>query len=441
MHKSLTPLLLLLLLPLPGLTQEFGNTMEVDRTSYALYERSQWKELVRYARKARNAGFDFHYLRYRLGIAYYELGRYRPAVAHFEKVTEDNPDDRTAAEYLYYAYLRSGRQEDARMTGRSFDEEMRSKLGFSDEARLADGIAGEYKHYRFDDFTSPFQNASDKLDQKVRKSLSYTTFSLTHLTRSQFSLFHAVSFLWGLNRVYDPARAANTFDENLRQFQYYIAGNWHLGKGLDLTAGFHYIRTTLEGLNPAYTGGSGSGIRTAKYLFIDRVNSWASLMKLSKSVRNFNFRLSGVITDLNAGIQYQPSAGLDYYPLGNTHLYLSGDAGYLLAPDEGRYTPGAVFKGRVGFRVTGPLWLESFGQYGRVSNYADEDAYVIYNSNDVIEHWYGARVNIFLSGFRVNLYYIFQQYQFTNYHAVNGVPNQAGYGAATHLAGVRWKMR
>jgi hypothetical protein len=234
-------------------------------------------------------------------------------------------------------------------------------------------------------------------------------------------------------------RAVNAFDENLRQFQYYIAGNWHLGRGLDLTAGFHYIRTTLEGLNPGYNPGTGMGYQNIRYLFVSKKNAYAGLLKINKSLHNFNFRLSGTMTEMNGDPQYQPTGGMDYYPLGNTTLYISGDAGYLIAPDEKRYSPGLVVKGKIGFRVAGPLWLEPFGQYGRVSNYADDDAYVIYNSNDAIDHWYGARMNLFFADYRLNIYYLYQHYQYTNFYRVDDVPAETGYRASTHLLGLRWK--
>ena len=140
-------------------------------------------------------------------------------------------------------------------------------------------------------------------------------------------------------------------------------------------------------------------------------------------------------------MQYLPSAGADYYPLGNTGLFFSADAAYLFAAQEERYDPGLILKGKAGIRLFKPLWIEPFIHYGKVSNYADEDAFVIYNSHDVIDYWYGARINIFLAGYKVNLYYIFQAYQNTNYYNLAGVRGEIGYGSATHLLGLKWKLR
>ena len=285
MHKSLIMTVTLLLwLANIASAQEKLNTMEVDRQSYALYEQQQWKPLIALARSAMKQDIDFYYLWYRLGIAYYELKKYRQAIPCFENVLQQSPDDRTAQEYLYYAYLFAGRQEDARMLSLTFDEALLERLNLNNDPVLINALGVEYKLYQFDDFTAPDMTPANDLDQKVRKNLNYSNINLTHLTRKSFSLFHAFSYLWGLNRVYDPLGVVYEFDENLRQFQYYLAGNVHAGKGFDITFGGHYIRTTLEGLNPGISPGPGPGTgnQQYKYLYISSENSFAGFFRLSK---------------------------------------------------------------------------------------------------------------------------------------------------------------
>jgi tetratricopeptide (TPR) repeat protein len=441
MYKNLKALAILILCMVQGgFAQELLNTLDVDQRSYSLYEQQQWKPLIKLAKSAKKQGIDFYYLQYRLGISYYELKKYRQAIPCFESVVEQSPEDKTALEYLYFAYLFSDRLEDARVLALTFDPSFREQLKAHNPGFLG-GFGAEYKHYLVDDFTAPHAGTVTDLEQKVRQSLNYTNMSLTHSTRTRFSLFHAFSYLWGLNRVYDATRLAHEFDENLRQFQYYIAGNWHLGKGFDMTLGGHYIRTTLEGLNPIFSPGPGPGNHNFQYLYITKENSWAGFLKFKKSLSNFNVRVSGTFSDLNGGMQYLPSAGIDYYPLGNTRLFISSDVSYLVSPDEERYNPGLVLKGKIGLQIFKPVWLVPFGQFGKVSDYADEDAFVIYNSHDVINHWYGVRLNVYLSNYKLNLYYIFQSYDNTNHYQAGGGPQQIGYRSMTHLAGLKWRIR
>lgn len=442
MHKGLIILAIVILgVVKTGQTQEKLSTLEVDSQSYELYRQKEWKTLTRFGKNARKQGIDFYYLRYRMGISYYELSKYRQAIPCFERVVEQSPNDSVALEYLYYSYLFAGRFEDARMLSLKFDPPFKKRLDIPDRKLLFHAAGMEYKYYQLDDFTVPNETTGKSLEQKVRVSLNYANVNFTHYSKSRFSLFHAFSYIWGMNRLYDPNQEAYNFDENLRQYQYYLAGNWHIGKGLDMTLAFHYLRTTLEGLNPTMGSGPGPGNQNQKYLYISKENGYVGFIKFSKSVSNFNFRISGTISDLNGGIQYQPLAGFDYYPLGNTNLYFSSDVAYLIAPSEEHYTPGLVIKQKMGVRVFRPVWVEPYLQYGSVSNYADEDAYVIYNSHDVIDYWYGARLNIYLADYTLNLYYIFQYYQNTNYLSVAGIPDQVGYNSSTHLLGLRWRLR
>ena len=43
---------------------------EVDRQSYELYQKSDWKELIRFSKQAFSNGIDYYYLRFRAGVAF-----------------------------------------------------------------------------------------------------------------------------------------------------------------------------------------------------------------------------------------------------------------------------------------------------------------------------------------------------------------------------------
>jgi len=55
------------------------SVAEVDSVSYSLYSSQKWEKLCQYGEQAIFKNIDFYYLRYRLGIAYYELQKYRAA--------------------------------------------------------------------------------------------------------------------------------------------------------------------------------------------------------------------------------------------------------------------------------------------------------------------------------------------------------------------------
>ncbi|MCD6201809.1 MAG: hypothetical protein J7K46_08375, partial [Bacteroidales bacterium] len=103
----------------PASGQEPETFADFNNRTYTLYERKQWKELLETGRKALKNGYDFYYLRMRMGIAAYEKQNYVRAIHHFRKALIFSKNDPLALEYLYYAYLFTGRDIEAgRLTER-----------------------------------------------------------------------------------------------------------------------------------------------------------------------------------------------------------------------------------------------------------------------------------------------------------------------------------
>ena len=77
--------------------------------AYQLYLEGRWSELAENGKEAIAEGYDYYYMRMRMGIAYYERQNYGLAAYHFNKAMEFNENDQFALEYLFYSYYLSGR--------------------------------------------------------------------------------------------------------------------------------------------------------------------------------------------------------------------------------------------------------------------------------------------------------------------------------------------
>lgn len=439
MYKKLVFVSLIVIMVLHGLSQEVVNTQSVDEQTYSLYLNKQWKELIEAGKLAKKKNIDFFYLQYRMGIAYYELKNYRKAIPFFEKVLKQQSQDKSALEYLYYSYLFSGRKDDARVLALEFDQEMCDELQLYNNELIVNGIGFEYKKYLFDDYTIS-SDPNNEIEQKVRKDLNYFNLNLTHYSKKNLKLFHAFSYLLGSNQVFNPEYDEYKFDETVKQFQYYIAGNWNLNKGSVLKIGLHYINTKLEAVNPDSNLVNGQGRGNNNYLYYKKLNSFVGLAKYSKNISNFDFSIAASISNLNNSFQLFPLIGVDYYPFGNTNLYLGSEVIYQVSPDEQTYDPGFIFKQKVGFKLFKSLWIEPFMQYGKVSNFVDNDAFVIYNNPDVINYWYGVNLNLDLYKSGLTLYFIYQQYSNTNFYKSYQSEYSIDYGSQTFLGGIKWKF-
>ncbi len=104
---------------------------EVDIETYNLYIAKKWNELIEVGKQSKREGVDFYYLKVRMGIAYYSLGKYRKAIPFFEKAFNKNIKDEFVGEYLYYSYLFGGRGTDANAFLQMMPDEFVSRLGLS----------------------------------------------------------------------------------------------------------------------------------------------------------------------------------------------------------------------------------------------------------------------------------------------------------------------
>ena len=65
-----------LIIAIKGISQDTINSATVEQKSYQLYIDKNWTELIQFVGKAIDKGYDYYYLRLRIGIAYYERKNY-----------------------------------------------------------------------------------------------------------------------------------------------------------------------------------------------------------------------------------------------------------------------------------------------------------------------------------------------------------------------------
>jgi len=423
-----------------AIAQNSINTLTVDSKTYYFYEQKEWNKLIETGKESLRHGIDFYYLRYRMGIAYYELKNYRKAVGFFKKVIEETPEDKIAAEYLYYSYLFSGMYDDARLFGRELPVDLKKKLNIDYERLLINSAGAEFKYYSIDNYESSIKNG-DYLNQKILKYLWYANVNITSYTKGKFTLFQGFSYLRGKNKVFDITYYESAFNENIRQFQYYISGNWNLSKGRYIKAAFHYITTKFEAENPDFSTGRGQMPgNKVKYFYSKKTNGFAGFLKFGKNISNFDLRASLTLSYLNSGTQFLPGIGVTYFPFGNTDFYLGADMLYRFTNADSSFNPGLIIKSNLGILLFKKLRIEPFMLYGQAKNLVDEDAFVVYNSINVINYWYGINLNTLIMKNRLLLYFTWQQYSLTNSYLLNSFEKKTDFNMGTFLGGVKFRF-
>lgn len=195
--------------------------LDVNRQTTTLFEEQDWPALIRAAEKVLDADFDFFGLRYRLGVAYYEQGRFFASTRQFERALAYDGGNRYVLEYLYYAYLFSGREKQARVLAAEFPAALREKLDLQ-QVRLLD--------FLYLEGGAKQSNLVDSIG-----TLPFFTLGLRQRVGRRLDLYHAVSYL-----------EQNFFQTDFQQWEYYLRADWQLGKITTLHPAVHVIDLSGE---------------------------------------------------------------------------------------------------------------------------------------------------------------------------------------------------
>ena len=426
------------------------NFSSLDKQTYGLYLDKNWKDLASLGKKGLDNGFDYFYLRMRIGIAYYEQGNYRQAIPHFRKALTFNSKDQYANEYLYYSYLFSGYNADAINLSDKFTAKLKHKLGI----KTVTGLRG-FSIYN----TYSFNTNRDKLDeleiseglttlgwQDIKLNYNLFQVNFEHMVSPKLSISHGYGYLKkqryhliqinGINYVYP--------DETYKQFQAFFSGNLLLADGLTTGLTLHYINLRPL-IHLETTGGFGGGGSTT-YSQTDASHNYAGYFSVNKKLGLFNFGLGLAVANLNDNIQFQKDLFLTFFPLGNLYFYLSSQATHhsdFLNLDNP--VNKWIFEQKIGFKIFNPLWVELYGSYGEKSDFIDYNGTVIYNDFNPITSNMG--FNLIISpgktGTQLFLNYRYQTIRssFNHYsdNTINTI-NDIYFNTHTITGGIKWNF-
>lgn len=103
---------------------------QVDTKSYQFYLSGNWDSVIHYCKLGLENNIDFFYLRSRLGTAYYNKEDYTKAIKEFRASLNFNSADTYSRQMLYYSYLFSGRESEARCEGGLLDSITQSLISY-----------------------------------------------------------------------------------------------------------------------------------------------------------------------------------------------------------------------------------------------------------------------------------------------------------------------
>jgi len=388
---TLTIVLFSIALKLNG--QMTGSFRYADSITYNLYTEERWKDLIKEGNRSVRDGYDYYYMRMRIGIAYYEKHNYVMSAIQFRKALAFNENDQAALEYLFYSYYLSGRTPLSWALMSSFYPQNRERIlkesnikknSMTFESFFSD--AGTDKILSDPDswFSDPEAGS-----QIATKYFINNALYASHIVGKNVSYFHSFTNLVKDNYLHytDGTKAADLFPQRLIQIQYYGSLNifspagWLFSPSLHiLTAGYPIITISTSGMN--------SSARTEKA----RSNGFNAGMAITKSMGYVAVGAEASFSYLNYMKRLQGTATLIVYPFGNSDIYFGGKISAVQELQNSSSIPGIVKGFTAGFSIARKVWFEFSGLSGDMNNYTDNNGLYVYNSADILKSKLSCRI-------------------------------------------------
>lgn len=424
-----------------GISQDISNSAIVDQNSTELYFDESWTELVKYGNNAIANGYDYFYLRMRIGIACYEQKKYMKAVRHFEKAVKFNSGNKLALEYLYYSYLFSGRNNEARALKVLFPLRLKylinppkNKIVESIYCEGGIAVGNLYDIYKNIDINGTYDIYGEAT---INNKMQYWQVGLNHQLGNKFSIYHGYSNIKiDLTRKIS-IRNKDTLDNyTLSQHDYYISAVQQF-KHVSVSPALHLINVNYGMLNANNIKNSN------KYIFSKEDTTflnYATAITFLKNHGIYTYSLSAGYSQLNGLTQIQSGLSLTYYPFKNATIYGTSSLIYM----NENYTNRIIVLQKIGFKVAPKLWTEIGITYGNLQNYTENNAFVVFNTGDKI--LYKGWVSLVSPLFRqleFSVRYDYFNRENTYYRIKNSFTTESfaiNYTTQTILGGIKWKF-
>jgi hypothetical protein len=448
-----TLILILVLFASNGFGQE-KDFRYYDSVSYKQYTDKDWKLLINTGKEAQEKGFEYNYLNMRMGIAYYERRNYRSSIGHFGKSLIYSSDDPVAAEYLYYAYLKSGRGNDAALLAGKYKGKFSMVPGADTGILNYAYVEGGYTPDLLPHLNPAELMGNDSVygEEDAFRSQSYFHVGIQLQPHPALRIYLAGSTL-GINKkrhftysLYDATYSNRLITDTIflysfRQNEFYAAASYTPLPGITITPAFHFMNG-----NPTLTNCSYADYTYSFSKQENPYNHYVLSLSLAKEAGKFTLGLAATFARLTStGRQLQSAGSITWYPFGNLDLYATTTlTGFKYGNDKR-----LIFDQAIGGKIIPKIWLEALITLGDLSYFNEKNAFVVYNLPEHIVFRSGANlvytVNQHLD---LSLMYRFykREYDFYNYYydaETSGYIQQVNklqYNNQSFFGGMKWKF-
>ena len=371
--------------------------VDVDKKSYDYYVAKDWSGLIKYSKI--NIDFkevDYHYLRMRLGIAYFETGNYLEAIKHFKKALKFDESASLAKEYLFYSYKYTFQNTLAKNVYRYMSVKNKKHITplenkFIKSAKIEAGI-------NFSDGFIKNQNISFLEEDDVYEetkfvgNTSYLHLGLAHQLSDEFSINHGISkFRISNKKKFCLPDGDSIFDYSTLQTDYYLNSNYTFSNGLNFYLVLHTLSVSFTEPEMKYEDFEYS-ITKPKTEFKD----YLLLAGIGNYYKKFYWQAGISYSKINRNNQTQIDFDISWLPFGN-YKFVPGIkiVSYNQAKkDDESSISEIIIEPHVSLTISKNIWIDASYTFGDLHNYHEKNGFIIYNNPDIITKKAEALLNI-----------------------------------------------
>lgn len=391
-------LFIVFVLAAPSLSaQSKLNFQRVDTNTYEFYANQQWDSLISLANKAINQNIDYFYLRVRVGYAYFMKRDYNSAIEHFKVANNYNSGDPFVIECLYYSYLFLNRPLEANFIIKSNKNVLsktsikRSILNFL----YLEGSAAssQYKKNMINIPNSPWNEISKT--NAIYYSAAGAQFGLG---KRALSVISYSKLLLDKEKTITIGNTPHKDQYYLFQHQFYTNFSLRINEQNSFTTAINYI---IVNYNTIFSEFNQANQQYDVREESKRLMNYAASIAYKYRLNKLDWTVDFVLSNLNKQTQQSVGTSFIIYPRGNLDFYFSS-AIHFLSQSNSRYY---IFNLNTGFKLANHLWIEPFVRLGEFFNYTENNAYVIFNTEDKSKYCVGSEIIIPSPKFKFSIRY------------------------------------
>ncbi len=412
----------------------------VDSTTYSMYQKQQWKQLITLGNNAIYNNIDYFYLRMRIGIAYFELKEFNASISHFEKALEFNSASETAMEYKYFALIFSANNRGAGYYAKTFTKNLKDKIKPElpkkiDKVIIESGFNIVPGFDTLKTIIKPPDQKNYRLEKDLSGKFKFAEIALNHEFNKKVSFFHSFSFVKaeGFQQLFYNYNKVNETNYTLNMMQYYLAPTFY-GKKNNATTLFGniiYLSSKKFDYNYLHLASPPSSMNPPVYIYqlpleLKTISSWQYVIGFNylKNYKNGLIDFTATYSKLNSYNQIQLTTGYGFYANKQKTIFAKTNVTIFSQKPNIKL----IFNQIIKIKVVKNVWVDLFGSYGNLRNYNENNGYTILNTSDETLYRIGSKLSIPIT----KKLSIFLSYTFSgknlpfNYLYFNG--NQRGTG-------------